>query len=44
MSNKSGIIIELLWIPGQVGIKGNEMADHHAKQASSKPDEIIPIP
>ena len=44
MSNKAGIELELFWMPRHVVIKGNEMADHHAEQASIRPAELIPIP
>lgn len=43
ISNKAGIIIELFWIPEHVGIKGNEMADHHVKHALSRPAELISV-
>jgi len=36
--------IEFCWIPGHVGIAGNELADAKAKQASRRPEEYILLP
>ena len=43
MSKNAGIKVELFWITGHVGIKGNNMAYQHAKQASIRQAELIPI-
>ena len=41
---KTGKTVELCWIPGHVGIAGNEKADHHAKLASLRAPELILLP
>jgi len=39
----SGKRVNLCWIPGHVGIKGNEKADIQAKRASRRPVEAISV-
>ena len=42
--NKVDKNVNLCWIPCHVDIRGNEMADRHAKTATSTEPKLIPIP
>ena len=37
---KNGVNVSICWIPGHVGIRGNESADHEAKEATKTPCNI----
>ncbi|XP_020296074.1 uncharacterized protein LOC109861009 [Pseudomyrmex gracilis] len=35
---RKGVRVKFVWVPGHVGVHGNELADSHAKQALSLPE------